>query len=219
MQELPLYTGADRGHFKVVRLTDQTGLHLDANCRIREATVFNYLSDLRYAIIGYVIEYWEEGAPAPHEGGVATSFIPNNRPNIQRLYMRAKASVTRKMLYLEDAIINDFLMHKVLADPMSFQSFNQEAQEQVASAAQWRPFDRHSPYMYNDAVHITRLRADENSPLTIIEQGMRFNWRTKDASENDFVSEVIKEYEFVSSRECLEQIMTHIQASVSAPNL
>ena len=176
MQELPLYIGADRGHFKVVRLTDQAGLHLNANCRIREATVFNYLSDLRYAIIGYVIEYWEDGAPAPHEEGVATSFIPRNRPNIQRLYMRAKPSVTRKMLYLEDAIINDFLNTKVLADSMSLLTYTQESAEQVASAAMWRVLGK-SKLSYQNAVHITKFEATSSTPLTLTQQGLRFDWK------------------------------------------
>lgn len=175
-EEQPLYVGADRGHFRCLRLIDNSGVQLRANCRIKEATVFNFLSDLQYAIVGYTIEWWPEEADAPHEGGNAQPYIPRNRPQISRLYFRTKGTITPKMLYVEDAIINDFLNAKVLADSMSLLTYAQESAEQVASAALWRVLEK-TKWSYQNAVHITKFEATSSTPLTLTQQGLRFDWK------------------------------------------
>ncbi|MNO14059.1 hypothetical protein D3C76_36990 [compost metagenome] len=174
--EQPLYTGADRGQFRCLRLIDNAGVQLRANCRIKDATIFNFLSDLQYAIIGYTIEWWPENGAAPHEGGDANPYIPRNRPQVTRLYFRTKGTITPKMLYVEDGIINDFLNNKVLADSMSLLTYAQESAEQTASAAQWRVLES-TPWSYANAVHITKFEAGANTPLTMVQQGLRFDWK------------------------------------------
>ncbi|MNZ38868.1 hypothetical protein D3C78_563520 [compost metagenome] len=182
-EEQPLYTGADRGHFRTIRLIDNSGVQLRANCRIKDATVFNFLSDLQYAIVGYTIEWWPEDAQPPHEGGFTHPYIPRNRPQITRLYFRTKTAITPKLLYVEDAIINDFLNSKTLADSMTLRTYAQESEEQVASAATWRELER-TPWSYANAVHITKFEATSNTPLTLTQEGLRFDWKPTGAPNN-----------------------------------
>ena len=204
-----IYTGPDRGHFRTIRLLDNSGVQQLANCRIKEATVFNYLSDLKYAIIGYTVEWWKNGEQAPHEGGESQIYIPHGRPNVNKLYFRAKSSITSNMLYLEDAIINDFLNTKALADPMSLLSYSQEAAEQTASVAIWRELER-TPYSYNEAVHITQLQATPDSPLMVVSQGLRANWRHTGAEE--LLQLRVTDYAFTKLRECYEKLHAAIVA-------
>lgn len=204
-----LYTGPDRGHFRTIRLLDNSGVQQLANCRIKEATVFNYLSDLKYAIVGYVVEWWKNGELPPYEGGDTQIYIPSGRPNVNKLYFRTKSSITSNMLYLEDAIINDFLNTKALADPMSLQSYSQEAAEQVASAAIWRELER-TPYSYNEAVHITQLQSTPDTPLTVASTGLRANWRHTGMEE--LRSLRVSDYAFTKLRECYEKLHVAIVA-------
>lgn len=207
-----LYTGPDRGHFKTIRLLDNSGVQQLANCRIKEATIFNFLSDLRYAIIGYTVEWWKADEQPPHEGGESHIYIPHGRPSVSKIYFRAKSSIVPRMLYVEDAIINDFLNSKALADPMTLLSYAQESAEQVASAAIWRELER-SPYSYSDAVHITQLQAGIDTPLTVTSQGMRANWRHtgNDVESNSLV---IRDYPFTKLRDCYDALHTAIESEV-----
>lgn len=212
MSEETLYVGPDRGHFMVVRLTDDTGVYFRANCRIKDAVVFNFLSDLRYAIVGYTIEFWKDGEKSPHEGGVTIPYIPKNRPNVTKLYFRTKSSHTGRMLYLEDAIINDFLNSKVQADPMRLLTYSQEAAEQTVSAAMWRVLEG-TPYSYSDAVHITRFNTTIDSPLTIESEGMRFSWkRTTDETGSDTI--LLSDYKFTKTRDCYSKLKDFFEGSV-----
>lgn len=207
--ETSLYLGADRGHFRTIRLLDNSGVKLRTNCRIKDVSVFNYLSDLQYAIIGYSIEWWPENEPAPHLGGEARPYIPRNRPGVTKLYFRASPAVVTKMLYLESAIIDDFLNNKVLAEPMSLLSYVQEATEQIGSASQWRPLER-TPWEYSNAVHITKLEATTNTPLTVVQEGLRFDWRIT-GSEDQLIAGQINNYPFVKLRECYNGMRTYLE--------
>lgn len=203
MNSSDLYIGPDRGHFKVIRLLDHQGVQQMASCRIKEAKVFNYLSDLQYAVVGYKIEWWKNGEAAPHEGGEARPYHPLNRPQVETLYFRTKTSITPNMLHLEDAIINDFLNNKVLADPMSLRSFSEEAKEQVASAAMWRVLEG-SPYSYANAVHTTTLMAAEQTPLTVVSQGIRTDWRETGTDDTHTVKD--EQYPFTKLRACYDKL-------------
>jgi len=214
MSDEPLYPHPDRGHFRVARLNDHNGLQINANCRIKEVSVFNFLSDLRYAIVGYTLEHWPADSLPPHLGGTAQEYVPKNRPNVRKLYLRTKPSLVRKMLYLEDAIINDFLSKKAIADPMSLQSYSQEAAEQVTSASVWRALERKSPYAYANAVHITRLEATADTPLTIVSQGLRFDWQFVATPDQSFESS-LADYPFDTTRACYDRILSHIQSEVA----
>lgn len=214
--EQPLYEGADRGHFRTIRLIDNSGVQLRVSCRIKEATVFNFLSDLQYAIIGYSIEWWPEGQPAPHEGGDSKPYIPRNRPGVTKLYFRAKPGVVSKMLYLEDAIINDFLNNKVLADPMTLLSYTQESAEQVASAKDWRLLEK-SAFDYANAVHITKMEATSSTPLTVTQQGLRFDWRPTGRVDQLF-SATINDYPFEKLRECYPQMKAYLEGITNGGN-
>lgn len=207
--EQPLYVGADRGHFRTMRLIDNAGVVLRANCRIKEVTVFNYLSDLQYAIVGYSIEWWPEQDPAPHQGGEAHPYIPRNRPNVTKLYFRMKTSATAKMLHLEDAIINDFLNSKVLAEPMTLQSFSQEAAEQITSASQWRVLQK-SQWDYSNAVHITKYEATSNAPLTLVQEGLRFDWRLN-GRDDQMEAAQMSNYPFAKLRDCYPAMQTYLE--------
>lgn len=207
-----LYTGPDRGHFKILRLPDNAGVQMRVNCRLKEVSVFNYLSELQYAIVGYSVEWWPEGELPPHEGGEANPYIPYKRPNINKLYFRTKTSITPKMLYLEDAIINDFMNNKVLSDPMTFLTYTLEAKEQTDSAAIWRELER-TPFQYANAVHITRLEATSQTPLTVISEGMRFDYR-RTASPDIVRSGEIKPYPFTKLRDCYGAMQNYIQNEV-----
>lgn len=207
--EQPLYVGADRGHFRVMRLIDNSGVALRANCRIKDVTVFNYLSDLQYAIVGYSIEWWPEGELAPHLGGEARPYIPRNRPGVTKLYFRTKTSITPKLLYIEDAIINDFLNTKALAEPMTLQSFAQEAAEQVASAKAWRVLQK-SKWDYANSVHITKFEASSNAPLTLVQEGLRFDWRLS-GEDDQMIAASIANYPFAKLRDCYPAMQTYLE--------
>lgn len=208
-EEQPLYTGADRGHFRTIRLLDNSGVQLRAMCRIKDATVFNYLSDLQYAIVGYTIEWWPEEEPAPHLGGEARPYIPRNRPGITKLYFRTKSTITPKLLYLEDGIINDFLNNKVLAEPMSLLSFAQESAEQQTSAKVWRLLQK-SPWDYSNAVHITKYEASSNAPLTLVQEGLRFDWRATGLNDQ-LLSAQLNNYPFAKLRDCYPAMQAYLE--------
>jgi hypothetical protein len=212
MPEETLYTGVDRGMFRVQRLLDNSGVQLRVNARLKTLSVFNFLSDLQYAIIGYGVEWWPEHAQGPHEGGDAQPFIPHNRPNINRLYMRTKTSITPKMLYLEDGAINDFLNTKMLADAMSYTTYAKEAAEQVTSAAQWRALGN-TPFEYANAVHISKFEATSNTPLEVSVEGLYFEYRRITVPE-DVRSVSVKPYKFTKLRDCYEAMETFINSEV-----
>lgn len=215
-EQYPLYPGADRGQFRVMRLLDNSGVQLRAHARIKDAVVFNYLSAMQYAIIGYSLEWWKDGDPAPYDGGEALPYIPKGRPNLNKLYFRGKTTLTPNMLHLEDAIINDFLNSKALADPMSLWSYTQEAAEQVASAAEWRPL-LNSAYSFANAVHITRLAATPSSPLTIDSEGMRFDYR-RTSSPDQVFSTILRDYKFEKLRDCYPAMLEHIESEQNGSN-
>lgn len=213
MPEQPLYTGADRGHFRVMRLIDNSGVKQRANCRIKEVTVFNYLSDLQYAIVGYSIEWWLDGEQPPHNGGEGRPYIPRNRPQVTKLYFRCKMSIVAKMLYLEDAIINDFLNNKALEDSMKLLTYTQEATEQIASAATWRAL-LDSPWEYANAVHITKLEATTTTPLTVVQEGLRYDWRPAD-NQSLLYSAQLNNYPFSKLRDCFPAMKTQLEGIVN----
>lgn len=208
-----LYTGPDRGHFRVIRLLDQAGVQLRPNARIKDAVVFNFLSAMQYAIVGYSIEWWPDGEPAPHADGEGKPYIPHGRPNVSKLYFRTKTSITGKMLHLEDAIINDFLNTKVLADPMTLLSYTQESAEQTADAAQWRVLDG-TPFSYANAVHVTRLEATATTPLTITSEGLRFDWR-RTTSADETISASVRDYKFERLRDCYGRMREFIESEIA----
>ncbi|MNP88959.1 hypothetical protein D3C85_13530 [compost metagenome] len=205
-----LYNGPDRGHFRVQRLEDDTGTQLNAKCRIKDASCFVYLSDLHYAIVGYSIEWWHELSQAPHEGGIANVYAPKGRPQATKMYFRMKSSNISKMLYLEDAIINDFLSSKVLADPQMFNSYTQEAAEQIASAAVWRELGK-TPFSFNNGVHIARYETTANTPLTDVGQGLVFDWKLT-GSDTVNAGECIGNYVFTRERDCYTKLVEYLTA-------
>lgn len=214
-EEQALYTGADRGHFRTIRLLDNSGVQLRAMCRIKDATVFNYLSDLQYAIVGYTIEWWPEGAEPPHLGGEVHPYIPRQRPGVTKLYFRTKGTITTKLLYLEDGIINDFLNNKVLAEPMSLNSFVQESAEQVNSSKEWRLLLK-TPWDYSNAVHITKYEAGANTPLTLVQQGLRFDWRRTGLTE--LQQGQLNNFPFAKLRDCYPAMQTYLEGIPNGGN-
>lgn len=211
-EEVELYTGPDRGIFRVMRLLDNSGVKLGAHCRLKDVSVFNYLSDLQYAIVGYSIEWWENDKPAPYAGGDAHPFIPRNRPNISKLYFRTKTALTPNQLYLEDAIINDFLNKKMMNDSMTYLTFSMEAAEQVASAAEWRQL-RETEFEYANAVHITKQEATSSTPLTTVAEGLRFDYR-RISNPDDVRTAEIKPHHFVKLRNCYYDMEDYINNEV-----
>jgi hypothetical protein len=212
-EENGLYPGVDRGMFRVMRLLDNSGVQLKAQVRIKNLSVFNFLSDLQYAVIGYGLEWWRDGEPGPHEAGEANPYIPRGRPNISRLYFRGKTSITPKMLHLEDAVINDFINSKALADPMTYSTYALEAAEQTSSAAVWRDLGK-TAFQYANAVHITKLEASSTTPLEIVVEGLRFEYRRK-ASPDIVKTADIKPYKFTKLRDCYEAMQTFIENEVT----
>lgn len=216
MPEETLYTGADRGMFRVMRLLDNSGVQLRANARMKTLSVYNFLSDLQYAVVGYGIEWWKDGAQGPHEGGEAHPFIPLNRPNINRLYMRTKTSITPNMLYLEDAVINDFLNSKMMNDSMSYRTYAQESAEQVNSAATWRALGN-TPFEYANAVHITKFESTANTPLEVVVEGLRFDYRRATTPEVVRSADV-KPNKFTKLRDCYGAMQQYIENEVANGN-
>lgn len=216
MSEQELYTGADRGQFRVQRLTDNSGVQMNVYCRIKEATVFNFLSELQYAIVSYSIEWWPAEEAAPQNGGSPRPFVPNNRPNISKLYLRMKTSFTPKMLYLEDAIINDFINTKMLTDAMTYNTYAQESAEQVASAATWRNLIT-SPFEFANAVHITMLESGVDTPLTVVSEGIRFDYR-RQGLPGDVRQAELKPSPFTKLRDCYTTLLNHINDEVANGN-
>jgi len=212
MAEEALYLDPDRGHFTTIRLTDHSGTHFHVGCRIKEAVIFNFLSDLRYAVVGYTIEFWDQDMLAPHEGGAPTVFIPKNRPSVTKLYFRMKNSNTPRMLYIEDAIINDFLNKKVQADPVSLLSYAQEAAEQTVSIGDFRALEG-TPYSYREAVHITRLTTTATTPLAVESEGLRFTWK-RTTDETPGVDAQVTDYPFTKLRDCYDKIKETIESGV-----
>lgn len=208
MADEPLYQGPDRGYFRVQKLNADSAIALNATCRIKEATVFNYMSDLQYAIVGYIVEWWPKSEKAPFEGGTPVVYIPANRPTYTKFYFRAKASITNRPLYLEDAIINDFLNTKLTVDPMTLLSFAQVATGQVASAGTWRQLED-SKWEYANAVHITKYEADSDTPLTVMQEGITFDYRVKGNSVPTKTQ--IPDYPFENIRDCYPKMLSHLQ--------
>jgi len=173
MTTLELYHGPDRGEFMVHRLDTAQGPVMNANCRIRKATVFNYASQYVYALIGYQIEYWRESEPAPYNGGIATLYQPKDRPNHTTFYMRNKISSTQDMLYLEDGIINDFLNVKLTTPPLNLETYAQAAADQTASIAIPRLIAAKG-MEYRNGIHITRYENSPVTPLTLVGQGLKY---------------------------------------------
>lgn len=208
MADEPLYQGPDRGYFRVQKLNADSAVALGVTCRIKEATVFNYLSDMQYAIVGYIVEWWPQSEKPPFEGGTPVVYIPANRPTYNKFYFRAKASITNRPLYLEDAIINDFLNNKLTSDPMTLLSFAQVATGQVASAGNWRPLED-STWEYANAVHITKYEADADTPLTVMQEGITFDYRVKGNSVPTKTQ--VPDYPFENIRDCYPKMLSHLQ--------
>lgn len=168
-----LYTGADRGEFLVRRLVHADGVVQDANCRIRKASVFNFASEHAYALLGYQIEWWEKDALPPYKGGTATLFLPAGRPDFNTFYLRTKISNTDRMLYLEDAIITDFISTKSSINPMLLEDYTTIAKQQVDGIAIDRQV-KGTGVMYRNCLHTTRFEASATQPLTVVETWMQY---------------------------------------------
>lgn len=168
-----LYTEVDRGEFLIRRLESADGAIIDANCRIRNVSVFNFASEHAYCLVGYQIEYWEKNAKPPYKGGTATLFRPVGRPDFTTFYLRTKVSNTHRMLYLEDVIINDFITSKSSIDPMLLQDYTTAAQQQVEGIS----IDRlvaGTSVKYRNCLHTTRFESSATKPLTLVEEWMSY---------------------------------------------
>lgn len=162
--ETDLYPGVDRGTFLIPRLNSVHGRVNSPVCRPVDVVVYNYLTDFKYAIIAYSIEYWpgEPANPLNLTGGQI--YAHKDRPQFNRFFLRTASSTTTKILHIEDAVINDFLT-KSLKDPMLFNNYTTEAADQVSDMSKWR--DANHGVKYKDGIHITRLSCTETSPLQV----------------------------------------------------
>lgn len=206
MDSSDIYLGPDRGHFKAARLPDRQGFQQMANCRIKEATVYNYITKDNYAIVAYKIEWWKD--KPPHEGGESHLFVPATRPTMQTLTLRVKSGITSKLLYLEDAIISDFLTVKLMQDPMTFQFLEQERAAQVDNAKQWMALED-SDKEIRHTLHTSVLQANDTQPLTLMSTHLSVTHRTKGDTGNGVVVE-LTDYPFTTRRACLGHILQTI---------
>lgn len=206
-----LYTGADRGEFLAFRMMTADGLVKDANCRIKQCSVFNYLSDFVYCIVGYQIEYWEKDAPAPYNGGESKIYRPADRPDFTTQYMRTKVRNTAKMLYLEDAIINDFISVKLLQGASALQSYDQAAAKQIESIAKTRMRDG-SDVQYRNAIHTTRYANTADAPLALTEQWMQYMANQFNSPPDDTLR-YIRDMPFLSLKDMADKLIADFNAN------
>lgn len=193
-EESDIYQGVDRGQFKVIRLMDKSGVVTGVTARIKEANIYVYLTDKQYALIRYKIEWW-------NEGGERQLYVPRDRTS-SNLFVRSVPTIGNRILYLEDAIINDFLNEKVLADPSALKDFAQESKQQREDAEIWRSL-KNTGYSYRNAVHVTKFEATDTTPLTVVEEGLRYDLKAS-TDEGDGVSVNEGGYKFTRIRDCID---------------
>lgn len=212
-----VYPGPSRGEFLVARLLTADGLFQEANCRIRKVSVMNYAGKFAYAIVGYQIEYWPQGAKAPYEEGgePAALYRPKDRPDFTTFYLRIKVSSTLKILYLEDAIINDFITSKSLLNPIFLNPYLTEAQDQINSAAIERQVIG-TDFLYSDAVHTTRYESSATDPLVVTEQWMSYRAHPVGEATNP-EPRYIKNKPFVSLKDMIDTLVADFTAPASVP--
>lgn len=200
-----LYTGVDRGEFLVARLVTEDGTFTEVNCRIRRASVFNFASKFSYAIIGYQIEYWPANEPAPYNGGVAHLYRPKDRPDYTTMYMRIKVSSAVKMLYLEDAIINDFITSKTLLNPAFLENYTEAAAKQTAAIANVKQLPRNN-IEYRNCFHVTRYQSSDTQPLTMFEQWMQYMANGLGEEPDDTVR-TVRDKPFISLKDMVDTVI------------
>lgn len=200
-----LYMEPDRGEFLVRRLVTQDGIFTDVNCRIKKASVFNFGSQYAYALVGYQIEFWGKDEPAPYKGGTAKLFRPKDRPDFTTLYVRTKVSNTNNMLYLEDAIINDFINVKVLQQSIYLESYDEASEHQRSNTAVARQLID-ANIEYRNALHTTRYESSATQPLVVKEQWMSYQAIKIGAAPSD-QTYYIRNMPFVSLRDMIEKLV------------
>lgn len=208
-----LYMGPDRGEFLVARLDTADGLFVDVNCRIKKASVFNFASQYAYALVGYQIEYWPKDAKAPYEGGTAQVYRPKDRPDFSTFYLRIKVSSTGKMLYLEDAIINDFITSKHLLNGLYLDDYTKAAQQQLDSIKTKRRVKATDVEYYN-GVHTTRYESSASAPLTQTEAWMQYSANIVNSDRDDTLR-YIRDVPFVSLKDMVDKIVADFMAAQS----
>lgn len=210
-----LYQGPDRGEFLVRKLVSADGVFDDANCRIRNVSVFNFASEYSYALVGYQIEFWPKDTKAPYEEGgqEAQLFRPMGRPDFTTFYMRSKVSNTDRMLYLEDGIISDFINTKSTIQAMLLEDYATAASQQLASISVDRLVGD-TQVMYRDAMHVTRYASSTTQPLTQVEQWMVYKGHKASVPKNN-AERYIKDKPFVS----LKNLITSIVEDFNTPNV
>lgn len=202
-----LYTGPDRGEFLVRKLIGHDGIVDDANCRIRNVSVFNFASEHAYALVGYQVEFWPKNAKAPYEEGgeEAQIFRPVGRPDFTTFYMRTKVSNTGRMLYLEDGMISDFINTKSTIQPMLLEDYDTAAKQQLDGIA----IDRQvigTEVMYRGATHVTRFASSATQPLTLVEEWMCYKGHKASVPKNN-TERYIKNKPFVSLKDMIKAIV------------
>lgn len=210
-----LYLGPDRGEFAIARLNTEDGLFTDVSARIKKVSVFNYASQYAYALVGYQIEYWLEGEKAPYDGGTARLYRPKNRPEFTTLYLRIKVTSTAKMLYLEDAIINDFITSKSLKDSLFLESYEEAAAQQIGSIATPRRV-KATDVEYRNAIHTTRYESSDTLPLTLTENWMSYMANIVNNPQDDTVH-YVRDKPFVSLKDMISTLVADFEALQPKP--
>lgn len=209
-----LYSGPDRGEFLIARLATADGVFTEVNARIKKVSVFNYGSQYVYALVGYQIEYWLQGEKAPYDGGEARLYRPSGRPDYSTLYMRIKVSSTVKMLYLEDAIINDFITSKVLLNALFLESYDVAAKQQLDSLAINRVV-KGTDVEYKNCFHTTRYESSATAPLELKENWMSYMAHRVGSPEDD-TARYILDKPFTSLKDMIDSLVADFSAIVPA---
>jgi hypothetical protein len=206
-----LYMGPDRGEFKVSRLATADGVFLDVNARIKNVSVFNFASQYAYALVGYQIEYWLENEAPPYKGGTARLYRPDGRADYTTLYLRIKISSTSRMLYLEDAIINDFITSKTLMNSLFLENYDTAAKQQLDSIALKRQVNN-TNVEYRNCFHATRYESSLTGPLALKENWMSYmaNLVTK---PTDNTVRYIRNKPFVSLKDMIDSLVADFPAT------
>jgi hypothetical protein len=207
-----LYTGVDRGEFLISRLATADGVFTEVNARIKKVSVFNYGSQYAYALLGYQIEYWLKDEKAPYDGGTPRLYRPAGRPDYTTLYMRIKVSSTVKMLYLEDAIINDFITSKAQLNSLFLESYDEAAAQQITSMGIYRRV-KATDVEYKNCFHTTRYESSTTAPLTLTEQWMSYVGRVY-LTEGDEQVRYIRDKPFVSLKDMIDSLVADFTASI-----
>lgn len=209
-----LYMGPDRGEFLIARLATADGVFTDVNARIKKVSVFNFASQYAYALFGYQIEYWLQGEPAPYDGGAVRLYRPAGRPDYTTLYMRVKVSSTVKMLYLEDAIINDFISTKAQLNSLFLESYDVAAKQQLDSIAIQR-IVKNTDVEYKNCFHTTRYESSTTGPLELKENWMSYMAHHVGSAPDDTVR-YIRDKPFVSLKDMIDSLVADFTASTPA---